>query len=80
MEGLVKMRYKVKSLLGEYCEENGLNKAWVARQIGATSAQFYTWCKNKDGYAVSTPSIIYLLKLQKVLGVSINQLWEYEED
>lgn len=75
--GLI-LKVKVKSHLGEILENKGLRLKWVAEQIGATQAQLTNWCKNEDGYARSTPSVLYILRLQRLLNVRIEEM--YEED
>jgi hypothetical protein len=80
MEGLVILKNHVYSRLGEYLESNGINKSWVARQIGATKAQMYNWCKNdEEGRALSTPSVLYVLRLEKTLDKPISELFEEVE-
>jgi transcriptional regulator with XRE-family HTH domain len=73
--GLI-LKSKVKSNLGEILENRGLRLKWVAEQIGATQAQLTNWCKNEDGYARSTPSVLYILRLQKLLNVSVEEMYE----
>lgn len=76
MEGLVTLKDAVKSKLGEYLESNGINKAWLARQVGATKAQMYNWCKNEDGKAKSTPSVLFVLRLENQLGIKVSDMFE----
>lgn len=70
------LKVKVKSNLGDIIESKGLKFKWVADKIGATQSQLTNWCKNEDGYAKSTPSVIYILKLQKVLNVRVEEMYE----
>lgn len=70
------MKSKVKSNLGEIIESKGLKLKWVADQVGATQSQLTNWCKNENGYAKSTPSVVYILRLQKLLGVKIEEMYE----
>jgi hypothetical protein len=75
------LKTKVKSNLGEILESKGLRLKWVAEQIGATPSQLTNWCKNDEvtGYAKSTPSVIYILKLQRVLNVNVELMYEEVE-
>lgn len=77
--GLI-LKVKVKSHLGEILENKGLRLKWVAEQIGATQAQLTNWCKNEDGSARSTPSVLYILRLQKLLNISIEDMYEEVEE
>jgi transcriptional regulator with XRE-family HTH domain len=73
------LKTRVKSKLGEILEKKGLRLKWVAEQIGATQSQLTNWCKNdEEGYARSTPSVIYILKLQKLLNVRVEDMFEEE--
>lgn len=68
---------KVKSNLGSILESKGLRLKWVANQIGATQSQLTNWCKNdENGYAKSTPNILYILRLQKLLSVKVEDMYE----
>lgn len=74
--GLI-LKNKVKSNLGYILEENGLRLKWVAEKIGATPSQLSNWCKNdSDGCAKSTPSVLYILRLQKLLNIRIEEMFE----
>lgn len=73
------MKSKVKSNLGEIIENRGLKLKWVADQIGATQSQITNWCKNENGYAKSTPNVVYILKLQKILNVKVEEMFVIEE-
>jgi putative transcriptional regulator len=72
------LKAKVKSNLGDIIENKGLKLKWVAEKIGATQSQLTNWCKNEKGYANSTPSVIYILRLQRLLNVNVEEM--YEED
>lgn len=68
---------KVKSNLGLILESKGLRLKWVANQIGATQSQLTNWCKNdENGYAKSTPSVLYILRLQNLLNVRVEDMYE----
>lgn len=70
------LKSKVESHLGEVLEKRGLRLKWVAEQINATPSQLTNWCKNEDGYAKSTPGVIYILRLQKLLNVNVEEMYE----
>ena len=70
------LKTKVKSNLGEIIESKGLKLKWVSEQIGATQSQLTNWCKNEDGCAKSTPSVVYILRLQSLLNVKIEDMYE----
>jgi hypothetical protein len=70
------LKAKVKSNLGEIIDNKGLKLKWVADNIGATQAQLTNWCKNENGYAKSTPSVLYILRLEKLLEVRIEEMYE----
>lgn len=68
---------KVKSNLGKIIDGKGLKFKWVANQIGATQPQLTNWCKNDEyGNARSTPSVLYVLRLQKLLSTPIEEIYE----
>lgn len=71
------LKNKVKSNLGKILDERGLRLKWVADKIGATQSQMTNWCKNdKNGHAKSTPSVIYILRLQKLLNITVDEMFE----
>ena len=74
------LKGKVKSNLGTILDERGLRYNWVAKQIDATPSQVTNWCKNEDGIAKSTPSVLYILKLQNLLGVRVEDLFELVDE
>lgn len=74
------MKIKVHSKLGNYLDKRGIKRSWLAEQLGATKTQVTNWCKNVDELAFSTPSVGFLLKIEKVLNCSINDLWELKEE
>lgn len=70
------MKAKVSSKLGDIIESKGLKLKWVADQIGCTQSQLTNWCKNdEEGYAKSTPSVLYILRLQKILSVKVEEMY-----
>lgn len=75
------MKVKVHSKIDEYLSSRGTTKAWLARQIKARPPQLNDWCKNdENGYAISQPSVGYVLRMIKALDCSIHDLWEYKEE
>lgn len=80
MEDMVKLKSKVKSNLDAILRDRGLRYNWVAEKIGATQAQITNWCKNRDGYARSTPSVVYILRLQRLLEVKVEEMFEEIEE
>jgi hypothetical protein len=79
--GVKTMKTRVRSKIDDYLQSRGTSKAWLSRQIGATPAQVNNWCKNdKNGYAVSQPSVGYVLRMIKVLDCSIYDLWDQIEE
>lgn len=73
------LKNKVKSNLGHIIEQKGLKMSWVAEKIGATPSQLTNWCKNKNGFAKSTPSVIYILRLQNLLETRVEEMFEESE-
>lgn len=70
------LKKKVVSKLGEVIDSKGLRRDWVARQIEATPAQITNWCTNENGFAKSTPSVLYMLRLEKLLKVTVSDMYE----
>lgn len=71
------MRIKVRSKLGDYLYERGIKKNWFAKQIGSDNTQVTRWCQNdNNGMAVSTPSVGYLLRMTRVLGCEVTDIYE----
>ena len=73
------MKLNVYSKLGEYLDNRGIKQSWLADQIGASRTQVSNWCKNVDGIAFSTPSVGFLILIEKVLDKPMNELWELVE-
>lgn len=75
--GVDTVKFKVRSKIDEYLQSRGTTKAWLAKRIGATPAQLNNWCKNdENGYALSQPSVSYVLAMVKALECNLNDLWE----
>lgn len=72
------LKSKVKSNLGKLLSEKGYRLKWVSEKIGCTQAQLTNWCKNDEetGYAKSTPNVLYILKLQELLNVRVEEMYE----
>ncbi len=71
------MKIRVRSVLGEYLSDRGIKKVWLADKIGADSSQLNRWCKNDGkGEALSTPSVGYVLRIKKVLGCQLEDIYE----
>lgn len=67
-----KLKIKVHCKIGELLKEEGRSQQWLADKIGAKRQQVNNWCSNKG----SMPSIGYILKMQKVTGWSLEQMFE----
>lgn len=71
------MKIRVRSNFGEYLKSRGIKKVWLAEQIGADNSQLNRWCKNDNkGEAFSTPSVGYVLRIKKVLGCQLEDIYE----
>lgn len=71
----------VESHLGEIIQKQGLMKKYVAEKIGATKAQLNNWCSNENGIAKSTPNVLYVIRLERILGVKAGEMFkEIKED
>lgn len=71
------MKVKVRSKFDEYLKERGISQTFVANKVKATNAMVNKWCKNDEkGVAVSTPSIGYVLRIEKLLDCRIGDLYE----
>lgn len=56
-------------------------KKYVAEKIGATKAQLNNWCSNENGIAKSTPNVLYVIRLERILGVKAGEMFkEIKED
>jgi DNA-binding Xre family transcriptional regulator len=74
------MKIRVRSKMDEYLNKRGIKKVWLSEQIKCGTSQISRWCKNgENGEAISTPSVGYLLLLQKVLECEIEDLYEIIE-
>jgi DNA-binding Xre family transcriptional regulator len=73
------MKIKVRSKLDDYLKERGIKKKWLSEQIQCERSQLTNWCKNNEHGAISTPSVGYLLRLQKILDCKTEDLFEESE-
>ncbi|MGD6876794.1 helix-turn-helix domain-containing protein [Bacillus infantis] len=69
-------RIKVRSKLGDYLKARGLPKNWLAEQLVCDKSQVNRWCNNKNGEAIGTPSVAYLLMILKILGCRLEDIYE----
>lgn len=67
------MRYVPR--IKEIRERRGIKQKWLAEQIGATSSMLSRW----EGGEVF-PTVPYLHRLCRVLGVRLEELYEEVED
>ncbi|MGJ9383254.1 helix-turn-helix transcriptional regulator [Salipaludibacillus sp. CF4.18] len=74
------MKAKSKSKINEYLDSRGTSKAWLAERIGASRAQVNNWSKNENGVVVSQPSVGYVLKMIRVLGCELDDIYEEVND
>ncbi|MFS1518519.1 helix-turn-helix domain-containing protein [Bacillus sp. SCS-151] len=71
------MKIKVRSKFDEFLDKRGIKKAWLCDQVGCDRSQLSRWCQNdNNGVAISTPSVGYILKINKVLNCNLEDLYE----
>lgn len=75
-----KLKTKIHSNLGDILNSRGLKNKWVAEQIGATESQVANWSTNKNGQAKSTPHVVYVIRLEKLLGCTASEIFEEVEE
>jgi hypothetical protein len=74
------MKIRVRSKLDEYLKKNGIKKTWLCNQIKCDKSQLTKWCKNdENGYAIITPSVGYLLRIQRTLSCTTEEIFEESE-
>lgn len=66
-----KVKIKVRCLIGELLKLEGRSQTWLADQIGATAPLVNEWCKEK-----TNPSIGYIMRIQRVTGWTLDQMFE----
>lgn len=74
MEAL-KLKIKVRCKIAELLEAEGRKQTWLAAQIEATPGMVNDWCKGKY-----LPHVGYILRIQKVTGWTIDQMFEEEKN
>jgi plasmid maintenance system antidote protein VapI len=67
------VKVKVRCLLGEKLKSEGRSQTWLAEQIGTHPPMVNDWVKGK-----ATPSIGYILRICKVTGWKVEELFEEE--
>lgn len=71
--GIISMgKPKVRCKIGDLLKEEGRSQTWLADKIEATRQQINSWC-NEDG---PTPSIGYIMRIQKITGWTLEQMFE----
>lgn len=71
---------KLISKIDDVIKGKGLQKKWVASQVGVSATQLSQWCKNVDGQALIAPKSENLFLLAKVLNCSVYDLYDIEEE
>lgn len=66
-----KVKVKVRCNIGELLKNEGRSQTWLAERIGTTPPKVNDWCQNK-----SNPSIGYIMRIQKVTGWTLEQMFE----
>lgn len=67
------MKIKIRCLIGELLKAEGRSQTWLAEKIGATSPMVNDWCNGRKN-----PSIGYIMRIQKVTGWTLDQMFEEE--
>ncbi len=71
------MKYRARSKLGDYLEERGITKTWLADKINADRSQVSKWCTNDvNGVALATPQVPYLIMVLEVLDCKLTDIYE----
>lgn len=68
-----KVKIQVRCNIGLLLKTEGRSQTWLAEQIGATAPMVNDWCKGK-----TNASIGYILRIQKVTGWTLDQMFEEE--
>lgn len=69
----VRVKIKVRCLIGELLKIEGRSQTWLADQIKATPPLVNDWCNGRGN-----PSIGYIMRIQKVTGWTLDQMFEEE--
>jgi putative transcriptional regulator len=65
----------VISLIGHYIKQSPYDRNYICEYMGVSQNTLSNWCTGK-----TYPSIPQLFKLANLLGVTINELYEYREE
>jgi transcriptional regulator with XRE-family HTH domain len=65
----------MKSLIGRIIEQKGYKKKFIAEQMEVSANQLSNWITGK-----SFPPLNKAFKLSRLLGVTVEDLYEYTED
>jgi putative transcriptional regulator len=68
-------RQVLENRLDELIKEQGLKKGYIAKQVGVSPQTISSWVSDK-----SRPQLEQAIVLAKVLGVSIEDIWEVVEN
>lgn len=69
----VRMKIKVRCLVGEMLKAEGRSQTWLADKIGAHVPLVNDWCTGK-----TNPSIGYILRIQRVTGWRLEDMFKEE--
>lgn len=73
--------HNVRSKIGAAIDERGYVRKWVAEKIGTTPSMLSQWCQNNEkDRAKSTPHVLYIMRLCKLLNCGIHDLFELIEE
>ena len=61
----------MKLLIKEQIEASGLKKSFIAKELGVKNNTITRWVNEE-----TEPSFSNAIKLSKVLGINLNDLWE----
>jgi DNA-binding XRE family transcriptional regulator len=63
------------SKIGELINNSGLKRKYIANKLEVTYQTLSNWCAGS-----SFPNMITAFKLSRLLGVTVEDLYEYKED
>jgi DNA-binding XRE family transcriptional regulator len=69
------MNIKIRCKIGELLKGEGRTQKWLAEQIDVAPQQMNSWCRESG----SLPSIGYIMRIQKVTGWTLEQMFEEVE-
>lgn len=61
----------LKLLINERIKQSGLKKSYIADELGVMNNTVTRWCREE-----STIKLIDAIRLAKLLGIDLNDLWE----